>query len=170
MKKFPCLLLHGFTGGPFEVEPLADYLRHAGWECIVPTLPGHGGDLSRLRGVKWGEWLDCAVMEAEKKLTEQYGGFNLVGFSMGGLISAYLANRYPVKRLVLLSTAVVFFSPGRLAKDIRYRISQRDWRTLRKKNYHSDRLRSAVCEACLEFNPPGFSDSGSHAHRARTNG
>jgi carboxylesterase len=111
-----CLLLHGFTGGPYEVMPLADYLRARGWECSVPTLPGHEGPLRELNRVQRQEWVKSAAQAAEE-MAQRYGTFDLVGFSMGGLIAAYLANRYPVRRLALLSTAVYYISPGRFVRN-----------------------------------------------------
>ncbi|KPD00014.1 hypothetical protein LR69_01687 [Geobacillus sp. BCO2] len=37
-----CLCIHGFTGSPEEVAPLADYLRErTDWVIETPTLPGH---------------------------------------------------------------------------------------------------------------------------------
>ncbi|XEC95654.1 alpha/beta hydrolase [Paenibacillus tarimensis] len=116
MNSRACLLLHGFTGGPFEVEPLARHLRLRGWTCLVPTLAGHGGHLEELRHTGREEWIASASAAADT-LKEQYGEFDLIGFSMGGLIAAYLANRYPVRKLVLLNAAVIYFSPGRFVRN-----------------------------------------------------
>ncbi|WP_345739448.1 hypothetical protein [Virgibacillus salarius] len=34
-----CLVIHGYTGGPYEVEPLANYLQeNTNWHVEVPTL------------------------------------------------------------------------------------------------------------------------------------
>ncbi|MFD2612134.1 alpha/beta hydrolase [Paenibacillus gansuensis] len=112
-----CLLIHGFTGGPFEVRPLALHLEQLGYECYLTLLPGHGGSGEALRGVAWQEWLRHVEKEADK-LTSLHGSFDLVGFSMGGLLAAYLARRYPVRRLVLLSAAVIYLSPGRFIQSI----------------------------------------------------
>jgi carboxylesterase len=56
----------------------------------------------------------------------KYGGAGNEGFSMGGLLAAYLASRFPVRRLVLLNTAVVYVSPGRLMRVIRDNGRHRD--------------------------------------------
>lgn len=121
-----CLLMHGFTGGPYEVMPLAEHLRNQGIHCHVPTLPGHDTDLKGLGVVTWRDWLDAAASEADK-LTRQFGEIDVVGFSMGGLISAYLANRFPVRRLVLLNAAVIYLSPYRFISDLAERFRCRDW-------------------------------------------
>ena len=112
-----CLLLHGFTGAPYEVEPLARYLEQHGWDCHLPTLAGHGGDLRLLRPVTRKDWIDSARQTADR-LTETYDSFDLIGFSMSGLIAAFLANRYPVRRLILLNAAVYYVSPARFAASL----------------------------------------------------
>ncbi|MEH6941961.1 alpha/beta hydrolase [Bacillus sp. JJ722] len=118
MKKTGCLCIHGFTGKPFEVEPVADYFRqHTDWEISVPTLPGHeeNGDLS---SIEYMEWINCAEEELLKLLASCQEVF-IVGFSMGGIIACNLAKKYPVKKLVLLSAAAKYISTKQLALDIK---------------------------------------------------
>jgi carboxylesterase len=121
-----CLMLHGFTGGPYELTPLAEHLTQVGEICHVPTLPGHEPDLRTLGQTHWNEWIEAASSEASR-LTTMYGEIDLVGFSMGGLLSAYIANRFPIRRLVLLNAAVFYFSPLRFVKDVARRIHTDDW-------------------------------------------
>lgn len=116
--KQPCLLFHGFTGGPYEVEPLARHLRERGQLCEVPMLPWNGESRHQLHASRWEDWVQAAEMHAEQ-MTQSYGSFDMVGFSMGGLLAAYLSVRYPVRKLILLNTAVIYVSPGRLLNVIR---------------------------------------------------
>ncbi|OAT85131.1 carboxylesterase [Bacillus sp. MKU004] len=112
-----CLLIHGFTGGPYEVEPLADYLKErTQWEIAVPTLPGHGETLA-LRGIKHAEWIQHAEDEL-KELLSNCEKVYVIGFSMGGLIASYLSVKYEVDKLVLLSAAAYYINYRQLAKDI----------------------------------------------------
>jgi len=117
-----CLLIHGFTGAPYEVEPLAEYLQErTDWLISVPTLPGHG-EPGSLKGVRYQEWIDYAEAEL-KKLFETCGTVYVIGFSMGGLITSFLAANYPVDKLVLLSAAAYYINPRQLAVDIKKIIS-----------------------------------------------
>jgi carboxylesterase len=116
--KQPCLLFHGFTGGPYEVEPLARHLRERGQCCEVPNLPWNGDSYQQLKASHWEDWVRAAEQYAER-MTSEYGTFDLVGFSMGGLLAAYLSVRYPVRRLILLNTAVIYISPGRMLEVLR---------------------------------------------------
>ncbi|AIY04393.1 carboxylesterase [Planococcus sp. PAMC 21323] len=111
------LCIHGFTGGPFEVEPFADFLiEQTDWLVEIPTLPGHGEKLA-LKSITAESWM----MEAElalKRLKKSADRIIIVGFSMGGLIAMYLAMRYKIDRLVLLSAAAKYISPVQMFKEV----------------------------------------------------
>ena len=112
-----CLLIHGFTGSPFEVEPLTHYLqKKTDWRLAVPTLPGHG-EVLNLKGILHHQWLECAE-NALKELLNVCEEVYVIGFSMGGLIAGILAAKYPVSRLVLLSAAAFYINYEQLLKDI----------------------------------------------------
>lgn len=113
-----CLLIHGFTGAPYEVEPLAEFLKErTDWKISVPTLPGHGVPGS-LKGVQYQEWINHAEAELTK-LIDTCDTVYVVGFSMGGMIASYLAAQYPVDRLILLSAAAYYVNLKQLAVDIK---------------------------------------------------
>lgn len=114
------LMLHGFSGGPYEIEPLASYLqKQTDWVIEMPVFSGHGDAESlAMKGYKAQHWLMDAEL-AYRRLARQVDEVMVVGFSMGGVIALYLANRYPVKKMVLLSAAVKYVSPKRLVEDIR---------------------------------------------------
>lgn len=112
-----CLCIHGFTGAPFEVEPLVKYLNeHTQWRIAVPTLPGHGESL-QLKGIHYQQWIKHAEQELEKLLATCEQVY-VIGFSMGGLIASYLAVHYPIKKLILLSAAAYYVNPKQLTLDI----------------------------------------------------
>lgn len=112
------LMLHGFSGGPYEVEPLAKYIKqNTDWIVETPTFCGHGKKLS-LKGYTADHWLMDAEV-AYKRLKAQVQEVYVVGFSMGGVIALYLAKRYPVKKLVLLSAAIKYIAPKQLLSDLR---------------------------------------------------
>ncbi|MCV9884265.1 alpha/beta hydrolase [Metabacillus halosaccharovorans] len=102
-----CLFIHGFTGAPYEVEPLASYIKEkTGWVVKVPTLPGHGVTLS-LKGHTYMEWITYAEQEL-LTLMDEVDEVYVIGFSMGGIIASYLAANYNIQKLVLLSAAAYY--------------------------------------------------------------
>src|SRR5581483_5557247 len=76
------LCLHGLTGTPFEVRPLAEALGAAGYTVEVPLLAGHGGTLRDLAATQWSDWL----ASAERAMDDLYRRIDgrpicVVGFS-----------------------------------------------------------------------------------------
>lgn len=100
------LLLHGFTGTPWEVLPLAEGLAALGYHVRVPRLPGHGTVPEDMRFAGRAEWEQAAQDEldalAEAKRVV------VAGLSMGGLLAVRLAarNRERVAGLVLMAPVV----------------------------------------------------------------
>ncbi|ERI11067.1 hydrolase, alpha/beta domain protein [Aneurinibacillus aneurinilyticus ATCC 12856] len=116
MRMIGCLLIHGFTGSPYEVEPVARHFAGQGWRIETPVLAGHEGHDLSLNKVTWQDW----VRSAEEVLQDMLltcERIYIVGFSMGGLIAAHLAARYPVDKLVLLSASLFYINPRQLFKD-----------------------------------------------------
>lgn len=111
-------MIHGFTGGPFEVQPFADYIEEkTDWAVKIPTLPGHGGKLD-LKQKSAESWMMAAEL-ALKELKKQADRVIIVGFSMGGLIAMYLAMRYKIEKLVLLSAATKYISAGQILEEMK---------------------------------------------------
>lgn len=104
-----CLIIHGYTGSPHEVAPLGDYLTaETDWDVVIPVLEGHGEEL-HLEEVSYETWLDDAeraLLELKTHCDKVY----VIGFSMGGMIAAYLAAKHDIDKLVLLSTARKYVS------------------------------------------------------------
>lgn len=114
-----CLMIHGYTGGPYDVDPLASFLReNTSWHVEVPTLPGHGRNLNlTMENVSHKRWIRAAE-QALMKMFERYDQIYLIGFSMGGMIASYLAARYEVEKLVLLAPSVKYLSWKQLLFDV----------------------------------------------------
>lgn len=79
------LCLHGITGTPFEIRPLAEAMGRAGRTVSAPMLAGHGGSLGDLAATSWLDWLKSAE-KAMDELQARTGGapIAICGFSMGG--------------------------------------------------------------------------------------
>ena len=102
----PALLIHGFTGTPFEMRYLGGYLARRGWRAVGVRLPGHGVDPFALERASATEW----VNEARAALIGLPNGqrAHVIGLSMGALIAAMLAADHPerVASLSLLAPAL----------------------------------------------------------------
>lgn len=147
------LFIHGFTGGTYEVSPLVKYIRsHTDWIIETPTLPGHGVtlDLGNTSAESW-------MMEAElamRRLQRKVDRVIVVGFSMGGLIALYLTLRYPVSRLILLSTAAKYISPRVLLDDVRTILTESITKKYSKNTFYhlfDYKLKHTPLRATFEF-------------------
>jgi len=106
-----CLLLHGFTGSPWDMRPLGEALAARGLHVKAPLLPGHGTTPEAMLEADHRHW-----EEAAHEALQSLRGFRQVfvaGLSMGALLGLRLAARFPerVRGLVLIAPAARFKGP-----------------------------------------------------------
>jgi carboxylesterase len=90
------LCLHGFTGTPFEVRPLAEALAGLGFFASAPQLAGHCGTVDQLAATGHPEWLASADAALRALQKDSGGGpVAIAGFSLGGLLALRLARLFP---------------------------------------------------------------------------
>ncbi len=98
------LIIHGFSGGPFDLEYLSNNLEFQKWyDVFTFTLPGH--DLGNDR-IKHEDFIRSAEERVELLINYGYKEIYVVGHSMGGVIACHVASKYKeVKKLVLAAPA-----------------------------------------------------------------
>lgn len=104
------LLIHGFAGGNYDYNSLGNDLQlYRDFDVYTFTLPGH--DKTIINHVKQEDWINAAEKQIEILIKRGYKTIYVVGHSMGGVIAAHVANKYPqVKKLVLASPAFRYFT------------------------------------------------------------
>lgn len=88
------LVLHGFTGNPQSMRPLAVALAKAGFTVDMPLLPGHGTSIEDMIPTRWEDW-SAAADAAYLALATGCDKVMVTGLSMGGTLSCWLAARHP---------------------------------------------------------------------------
>jgi len=103
--KASVLVMHGFTGTPFDVMPLANELHAKGFEVHVPLLTGHHAGVDALNNTRAEDWIGDA--DNSWRALPRNKPRIVAGFSMGGLLACLLAQKYPrdVDALLLLAPA-----------------------------------------------------------------
>jgi len=100
------LVLHGFTGSPHSMRPLAESLADRGYSVELPLLPGHGTTVADLVPLRWGDWSSAAAASFDT-LAARCSAVALVGLSMGGGLACWLAEGHPeVDALVTVNPLV----------------------------------------------------------------
>jgi carboxylesterase len=115
------LLIHGFTGSPWEVRPLGEALAARGFHVHGLRLPGHGIGPEGMAWVTWRDWEEAADQALQALLGAR--SLFVAGLSMGGLLGMLLAARYPakVKGLALMAPVVSLRGlDGRLLRRMRW--------------------------------------------------
>jgi esterase/lipase len=105
-----CLFLHGFTAGPYQFAPMAATFFKAGYNVLIPLLPGHG---------QAGNWnsKNPPPLPTDPKVYQQFAlqwleqaqalGEEVIigGLSAGGTLTAWLALERPqaIDRAILFA-------------------------------------------------------------------
>lgn len=83
------VLLHGLTDSPYSMLATAQALAGAGYNVVVPRMPGHGFAVGGLLQTRWEDWT-AAVRIAIRHAMERDGSDQsllIVGYSNGGLLA-----------------------------------------------------------------------------------
>jgi carboxylesterase len=100
------LVVHGFTGSPQSMRPLAEGFAAAGFTVEMPRLPGHGTDVQDMIPTRWEDWSGAAE-EVYADLASRCEKVVVAGLSMGGTITCWLASRHPeIAGIVVVNPAV----------------------------------------------------------------
>ena len=85
---------------------LAVALAGAGLTVELPLLPGHGTEVADMVPTSWADW-SAAAESAYAELAARCDSVVVVGLSMGGSLSVWLAERHPdIAALVLVNPLI----------------------------------------------------------------
>lgn len=99
------VVVHGFTGTPASMRPIADALVSAGFDVELPRLPGHGTHIRDMVATGWADWA-AEVAGARAAVAERCERIVLVGQSMGATLVLASALEQPgVHGLVCINPA-----------------------------------------------------------------
>lgn len=111
-----CLLVHGFTGSPYEMRWLGQNLADHGFTSLGVRLFAHATQPDDLKRARRGDW-KASVLDGYHLLQSQCDRVFMMGLSMGAVLTLSLAPQLDVSGLVLMSTP--FEMPNKLAQRLR---------------------------------------------------
>jgi carboxylesterase len=100
------LVVHGFTGSPHSVRPVAEAFVDAGFHVEMPRLAGHGTTIDDLLTRSWTDWTD-QVVAAHDRLAARCDATVVVGLSMGGALALWSATHRAVAAVIVINPKVV---------------------------------------------------------------
>ncbi len=110
MKRFrtAIVIIHGFTGNLYDNEYLANYLElNPRYDVYAKTLPGHNKD--RFSNATKEDFIKSVDEEIQILIKAGYKKIYVVGHSMGGILTTYLAGKYKeIKKIVLINAAFLY--------------------------------------------------------------
>lgn len=83
------VLLHGLTDSPYSMLATAQTLAGAGYNVVVPRMPGHGFAVGGLQHTSWEDWTAAVRIAIRHAKTVPGGDRSLLlgGYSNGGLLA-----------------------------------------------------------------------------------
>ena len=108
------VLLHGLTDSPYSLLATAETMAGAGYNVVVPRMPGHGFAVGGLVQARWEDWT-AAVRIAVRRAMELPGADQsllLVGYSNGGLLAVDYALQCDEIAAMPCPDGLVLLSPG----------------------------------------------------------
>jgi carboxylesterase len=100
-----CLLVHGFTGSPSEMRLMGEYLADKGFTVLGVRLEGHGTSPEDMIHTEYRNWY-TSVEHGLARLRQECDKIFVMGLSMGGILSLYLASNHAVDGVVSLSAPI----------------------------------------------------------------
>ena len=108
------LLIHGFTGTPYEMREFGEYLARRGFRVYAPLLPGHGTrkeDMIRTGRADWIRGAETGLETLQKGAPEH---IFVSGLSLGGTLTLYLGATHPEVEAVAPICAPIYLQDWRL--------------------------------------------------------
>lgn len=105
------VILHGLTGSPVSMRPLAEACAAAELGVRMPLLPGHGTTWQDLNRYTYSDWV-AAAQSALDEARASYRNVYVCGLSMGGTVALELAVANPdVSGVSVINPALLFDDP-----------------------------------------------------------
>ncbi|QES90053.1 alpha/beta hydrolase [Rhizosphaericola mali] len=98
------LIIHGFTGSTQSMRLYGYALNEKGFTVLMPRLSGHGTTPEDMEQTTYLEWIKD-VETAYYQLASEVDNVFVAGLSMGGSLTLYLAENYPIKAIATINAA-----------------------------------------------------------------
>src|SRR3989344_163698 len=101
------ILIHGFSGSPYQYKHLSKKLYDKGYTVFAPLLPGHGTSSEKLMLVKWQDYFEKIEQDIDY-LSNLCDEIFVIGTSFGGNIALSTSKNKRVKGIIVGGTPIIF--------------------------------------------------------------
>lgn len=105
-----CLLIHGFTGTPYEMRELGQRLATEKYSVLGPALAGHATRLDQMCATRWQDWY-ATVTTGYDQLRDTCDIVFPIGLSMGALLALHISAHKSVTGVVAISAPFGIHNP-----------------------------------------------------------
>lgn len=99
------LLIHGFTGSPYEMHELSGYLNEFGYSTYSVRLPGSGTTPENLNEFAYADWYE-SLKFGYYTLKNSCNQVFVIGQSLGGLLASAVGYYNEVSGIIMLNPAL----------------------------------------------------------------
>ncbi|HLR09583.1 MAG TPA: alpha/beta fold hydrolase [Bacillota bacterium] len=100
------LIVHGFTGTTQSMRDLGKQIANEGYTVYGPRLTGHGTHPEDMEKAQYTDWIND-VKNSLDKLQETCSAVFVIGLSMGGTLTLYIAENHPgIAGIVTINAAI----------------------------------------------------------------
>ena len=125
------VMLHGLSDSPYSMLPMAQSAVGAGFNVIVPRMPGHGFAVGGMLQARWEDWTATTRIAIRRAMEIRQPGQPLliVGYSNGGLLAIDYALRchdddaLPCPDRIILLSPAISVSPAAIITNLHSLIS-----------------------------------------------
>ncbi|MCD4666717.1 alpha/beta fold hydrolase, partial [archaeon] len=103
------LVIHGFTSNCLSMKEMSEGFLEKNYTVYCPLLKGHGTSIRDLQNRNWEEWTRD-VDKSYQNLTSNHEKVYVAGYSMGGVLTLYLAQKYDVDKIIVINAPIEIFS------------------------------------------------------------
>ena len=145
------LISHGFMGTPQSVRFIGEQLANLGYTVLAPRLSGHGTDYHDLEKRNHEDWF-ASLEEGYQTLKKRCTKVFVIGQSMGGTLSLWLAKKYPeIAGITLINAALSIPSLEYLQNQSTPRFIDEDYPDIKDRRVNEITYKKAPIKAIHEL-------------------
>ena len=108
-----CILIHGYLSDYRDFTALPAHLLNNYDQMIMLNIPGHQeGNINEFTRDRVFDYINNELTKVQYDKESNLNTIDVIGFSLGGALTWYIARHYKLRKIVLLSPALYYLNFG----------------------------------------------------------